>query len=255
MSAEHTPSTGGPSGPVHTPQHASSHGGEGGPILSRTTAKRPHDFLLDHEYDGIREFDNPTPGWWHIIFAGSIVFSLAYFLFFEVSIFGWTPQQSVAAAQAQAAKRLFADAGEVKPDEASILRLMADKQLMTYAQGTFATNCAACHARDGGGINGVNLTDDSYKVVRSLTDIFKVISEGANNGAMPAWKNNFSEKERVLLAAYVASLRGTTPASSKAPEGEVIPPWPTGGASQSAALRDAVRSGSLADASNGGQVR
>ncbi|MFN7337509.1 MAG: cbb3-type cytochrome c oxidase N-terminal domain-containing protein, partial [bacterium] len=29
--------------------------------------------ILDHEYDGIREFDNPTPGWWHAIFFASVI--------------------------------------------------------------------------------------------------------------------------------------------------------------------------------------
>ena len=27
--------------------------------------------LLSHNYDGIQEYDNPIPGWWHMIFLGS----------------------------------------------------------------------------------------------------------------------------------------------------------------------------------------
>ena len=29
--------------------------------------------LTDHEYDGIREYDNPCPTWWHMIFLGTAV--------------------------------------------------------------------------------------------------------------------------------------------------------------------------------------
>ncbi|MFN9977437.1 MAG: cbb3-type cytochrome c oxidase N-terminal domain-containing protein, partial [Phycisphaerae bacterium] len=39
---------------------------------------RARDHLSDHEYDGIREYDNPTPGWWHLIFIGSVFFSIMY---------------------------------------------------------------------------------------------------------------------------------------------------------------------------------
>jgi len=61
-------------------------------------AERVKDELLDHEYDGIREFDNPCPAWWHLIFIGSIVFSAFYFVFFQfgpnVGTNGWTVQRS-----------------------------------------------------------------------------------------------------------------------------------------------------------------
>ncbi len=43
---------------------------------------------------------------------------------------------------------------------------------------------------------------------------------------MPEWKSRFSEPQLVVLSAYVAGLRGTTPASPKAPQGEPIAPWP-----------------------------
>ena len=44
-----------------------------------------HDQLLDHEYDGIQEYDNPCPGWWHAIFLLTVLFSVVYFLFFHVT--------------------------------------------------------------------------------------------------------------------------------------------------------------------------
>ena len=45
---------------------------------------------MDHEYDGIKEFDNPTPGWWHSIFIVTILFAFVYFIFFQASPLGWT---------------------------------------------------------------------------------------------------------------------------------------------------------------------
>ncbi|MBA4120609.1 MAG: hypothetical protein C0513_07935 [Isosphaera sp.] len=184
------------------------------------------DPLLNHEYDGIREYDNPTPGWWHALFLGSVVFSVCYVLFWHVSVFGWTSEESIAARRVVEYQRIFGALGELSNDEPTLLKLMADQRMMAIAAGSFRGACAACHAADGGGINGVNLTDDHYKNVRAITDIFGVITGGAANGAMPAWRNSFSNNERVLLAAYVASLRGTEPGSPRAAEGEPIQPWP-----------------------------
>lgn len=184
-----------------------------------------HEHLSDHEYDGIREYDNPTPGWWHAIFLASIVFAAVYFLYY-----GYNPSASsvwgdLAAKQTEENKRIFGTLGNLEPDEATLKMLIADTKFMTVGRAQFQATCAQCHAKDGAGINGVNLTDDHYKNVKRMTDIFNVISDGAGSGAMPAWKNNMSKNERVLLAAYVASLRGTSPAGGKAPEGDAIPQW------------------------------
>ncbi|HMN96687.1 MAG TPA: cbb3-type cytochrome c oxidase N-terminal domain-containing protein [Phycisphaerales bacterium] len=181
--------------------------------------------LLDHEYDGIRELDNPVPGWWHLLFWATIAFSVVYYAFFQFSPVAWTVQDSWEAAQAEAYQRIFGELGELKPDEATIRSLMNDDRMMAVARGMFVGNCAACHGRDGGGINGVNLTDDHYRNVASLGDLLTVINRGAAAGAMPAWENRLSQNERILLAAYTARLRGTY-APGRGPEGSVIPPWP-----------------------------
>lgn len=180
---------------------------------------------MDHEYDGIREYDNPIPGWWHAIFALTVLFSLLYGTFWQLTPLSATPEEDWAGRQAAEYAKVFASIGKLEGDEATINKMRENSQMMSVAQGIFQTNCAACHAGDGGGINGVNLTDDYYKNVKQVGDIFGVINRGANSGAMPAWENRLGKNERVILAAYIANMRGTTPKVAKAPEGEKIPPF------------------------------
>ncbi len=188
----------------------------------------PTDFdkLMDHEYDGIREYDNPTPGWWHMIFLSTVIFSVVYYVFWEYSPLAYSVQEAWRGKQAAYFKKVFGAYGELKPDEATVLQMMSDETMMLVADGIFQSNCAACHAKDGGGINGVNLTDNSYKNVKVFGDVLSVITKGANNGAMPAWENRLSQNERIIMAAYAAKLRGTTPLAGKGAEGVEIPAWP-----------------------------
>ena len=44
------------------------------------------DRLLDHEYDGIQEYDNPLPSWWVWVFWATIIFSGAYIMYYHVGI-------------------------------------------------------------------------------------------------------------------------------------------------------------------------
>ena len=41
--------------------------------------------LLDHDYDGIKELDNPLPMWWLFTFFGTIIFGFIYYIHFEFS--------------------------------------------------------------------------------------------------------------------------------------------------------------------------
>lgn len=182
------------------------------------------DHLSNHEYDGIREYDNPTPGWWHLIFIGSVLFSFMYFVYYHSNPSAATPQSILQSQETSYNKKLFAAYGDVKNDLATLHKLMADPKMMDVGNAVFRTNCAQCHDATGKGINGVNLTDDSYKNVRQIEDVFNVITNGAQGGAMPSWKAQIDEKTRVLLSAYVASMRGKN-IPGRAPEGEIIPAW------------------------------
>lgn len=184
-----------------------------------------HSHLLDHEYDGIREYDNPTPSWWHTIFLSTALFGAFYFFFFTFSPMAWTPVSRLETAQKSEFQAMFAEIGELQPDAETILSLRGDPKWMAIAEGLFATNCASCHGQSGQGLVGPNLTDDAYKNIVDITDIPKVIAGGAANGAMPAWKNRLQPNEIVLLASYIAELRGRNLPGARGPEGAVIPPW------------------------------
>lgn len=184
--------------------------------------------IKGHEYDGIQEFDNPTPLWWHLIWLFTMVFSVIYFFLSLESPWFVHQVDRLEAAQLAETERLFGELGDLQADGATLVSLMSDEQWMKYGDSVFKMHCASCHAADGGGGIGPNLTDDSYLNVSTIEDIYTVIVDGANNGAMPAWGNRLHPKEAVLLSSYVASLRGNN-SNRKAAEGEVIPPWPTQG--------------------------
>lgn len=180
-----------------------------------------------HLYDGIQEYDNPTPSWWSWLFAGSVVFSLFYWLYFHSGVAGRSVVDQYNSAFADNLRRQFAEIGELTGSRAEMVKYSQDPRWLKVGEIVYATNCISCHGKDGGGIQGPNLTDDHFKNVKSIEDLATVIKVGANNGAMPAWQNRLHPNEVVLVACYVASMRGTSPASPKAPEGNVIPPWPT----------------------------
>ncbi len=196
------------------------------PAASQSAASGSGPALLDHEYDGIREYDNPTPGWWHAIFFLTILMCVPYCARYHLDEDAPTVQGDWAADQSAAYAKLFAGIGELKTDEPTILQMMGDPKWMTVAESMFKGNCATCHGDKGQGSVGVNLTDEQYKNIKTLTDFPKVITAGANGGAMPAWKGRLSQNEIVLLSAYAANLRGKNVPGGRAAEGEVPPPWP-----------------------------
>ena len=167
-----------------------------------------HGPLTSHEYDGIREYDNPTPGWWFMIFAISFVWACGYWVRYEMNTTPPTIQQDWEDEVAEVNKAVFAKLGNLQPDQETMLSLAGNADWMRVAESLFRSNCIACHGRQGQGDVGPNLTDDSYKNVKVITDIPRVIREGANNQAMPAWRARLNENEIILVGSYVSSLRG-----------------------------------------------
>ena len=121
-------------------------------------------------------------------------------------------------AQRQFASRVFA------PDAKTLFSLTKDANMLRVGKSIFQTNCVSCHGRQGEGLACPNLTDEYYIHVKKIEDFVDVISKGRNFGAMPAWGNRLQPNQIIVVAAYVASLRGTNLPGRK-PEGTIPPPW------------------------------
>ena len=193
----------------------------------------PRDELLDHEFDGIQEFDNPCPSWWSWLFFATIVFAPVYFFYFHIGKAGITVEADHQNAVNNNLKLRFAEIGELKPDETTLVKYMDEPDWLEVGKAVYLQRCKSCHGEGGAGLVGPNLTDDYYKNVEQLTDVAKVVADGAANGSMPGWRTRLHPNEVVLVSAYVASLRGQNLPSPRGNEGKEIPAWPANAAPDS----------------------
>lgn len=191
-------------------------------IPADETANKSDEILLDHDYDGIQEYDNPLPRWYKQIFLWSIVFSFCYLFYYHITGAGPSLQelyaQDMAALRAQQAQELLTH----KVTEQSLSELMADEMMMKDARALFVERCQVCHADRAQGNIGPNLTDGFWIHGKgSLMDIYQVVSNGVAQKGMPAWSKQLPPLQVRMLAAYVGSLRNTNVAG-KGPEGTPV---------------------------------
>lgn len=181
--------------------------------------------MTGHEYDGIQEYDNPTPGWWYMIFNATIVFSLLYVVIYHSVV--PTQHERHAAAENRALEVRFAELRKVPDGEEKLLAIMAEPTWLAQGASVYQSSCTLCHGQQGEGLVGPNLTDNVYKNATSLVGLYDVILHGAGNGAMPARGGAPLKNEEIaLVAAYVATLRGQNLEGPRGPEGIEIPPFP-----------------------------
>jgi cytochrome c oxidase cbb3-type subunit 3 len=184
------------------------------------TGKPEQDKILEHEYDGIQEYDNPMPRWWIWVFWATIIFSVAYAFDFTGTLRGPGREKEYEAELAEAERRWPQQSGGA--DAEALAALMTDQGALESGKAVYAQNCAACHRADGGGLIGPNLTDDHWLHGGTLVEIHKTIAEGVLAKGMPAWEKILKPEQLDAVTVYVASLHGTNPPSPKAPEGEKV---------------------------------
>lgn len=182
--------------------------------------------LLDHDYDGIKEYDNPLPNWWLTTFYGAIIFAFIYTIHYEFGG-GWTQSKELAedmshykALQQAAAQSKSSEPAE---SEEQLMAMMSKAENLTLGKEVYVAKCAACHGDQGQGLVGPNLADNFWihgKGTRA--DILKVVRTGVADKGMPPWENMLKTEEVMAVAGYAFSLKGTSPANPKAPQGAEV---------------------------------
>ena len=178
------------------------------------------DLQLDHEYDGITELDNSLPPWWLYGFYVTIGFAVVYLVYFHMlggPLSSDEYRAEMECAEADVAAYFERMGGMV--DETNVTIVEDDRRLANGAK-IYQANCVACHAADGGGGVGPNLTDDYWIHGNTINDVFKVIKYGVIEKGMTPWRNQLSATDMQDVASYVLTLVGTEPANPKEPQGE-----------------------------------
>lgn len=184
--------------------------------------EREHEVMMDHEYDGIRELDNNLPPWWVWMFYATIAFGFVYLIYYEVLPYGLTQEEEYLAEvqEAEEAKAAYLAAAKNLVDENNV-EFLADASDLNAGKGIFVEKCQVCHAADGGGGVGPNLTDPYWIHGGGVKEIFKTVKYGVPTKGMISWESQLRPIEMAQVSSYIKTLEGTTPAVAKEPQGEI----------------------------------
>ncbi|WP_192384643.1 cytochrome-c oxidase, cbb3-type subunit III [Mesorhizobium silamurunense] len=181
-----------------------------------------------HEWDGIRELNNPLPRWWVTTFYITIVWAIGYTIAYPAwpmltsatrGVLGYSSRNHVKneLAAAEAAKAKYVAAVKSK----TVSEIAADDALREFAVAAggaaFKVNCVQCHGSGAQGSKGFpNLNDDDWLWGGSAEQIQQTITHGIRFASdpdtrlseMPAFGDIITADQIAQVSAYVASLSG-----------------------------------------------
>ncbi len=193
-----------------------------------------------HEWDGIKELNNPLPRWWLWTMYATIIFSIGYVIYYPAiplineetkGISGETTRsvlvEELAAAKAEKAELI------AKVEKASVEEMAANEELRRFAiaagSSLFKVNCVQCHGSGAQGSVGYpNLNDDDWLWGGDLESIYTTIAHGARYDQdedtrvsdMPAFGDDQLEDADIAkIAEHVLKLSGSEFDAAKQAEG------------------------------------
>jgi cytochrome c oxidase cbb3-type subunit 3 len=182
-----------------------------------------------HEWDGIKELNNPLPRWWLWIFIVTIIWAIGYWVIYPAwptlfgtgerggteGVLGWSQYNKLEQelAKAEGTRQDYLDLFS----DATFDEIQNDPELYTFAlaggEAAFKDNCATCHGTGGAGAKGYpNLNDDDWIWGGTLEDVYTTIKYGirmhpeARDSLMPAFGEILSAAEISVVVPYVQSL-------------------------------------------------
>jgi len=191
-------------------------------ILTKSTPiEREKDIMFEHDFDGIRELDSKIPPWFAWLFILTIIFAAYYMIDYHIIGSGQVMQEEYNAEVriASLEREALIKSGAFVNEET--VTLLTEASGLEAGKTIFETNCIACHAADGGGIVGPNLTDEYWIHGGGIKNVFKVIKYGVVEKGMIAWQTQLNPNQMQEVASYILSFHGTTPDAPKQPEGEI----------------------------------
>jgi cytochrome c oxidase cbb3-type subunit 3 len=189
-------------------------------ILGLRPLSEEKDMMMEHEFDGITELDNPTPAWFMWLFYSTIAFAFVYLFYYHVFNIGKLQNEEYAIEMqaATAEKTAFLSKSGNNIDENTV-KLTKDAAVISAGQAIFAANCIACHGDKGQGLVGPNLTDEYWLHGGNVNSLFKTIKYGVPEKGMIAWEKTLNSKQISDVSNYILSLKDSHPSNPKAPQG------------------------------------
>jgi len=193
-------------------------------FASRVKVPLDSDNTNGHEWDGIKEMNNPLPMWWVGLFIITVIFGLTYLYLFPGlgtynGKFGWTEVKQYEVEVAKNNEKiapLYAKYAAMPVEDVAKIPEARD-----IGKRIFLNNCAACHGSDAKGSRGFpNLTDTDWLYGGSPERIKETIT-GGRIGMMPPMAAAVGSEEDVKnVANYVLSLSGSIHDSGRANAGK-----------------------------------
>eukprot|EP01037_Dinobryon_pediforme_P044043 gene44043-55517_t len=160
------------------------------PMANKDIDKHSGVETTGHEWDGLKELNNPLPKWWLYIFYACIAWSIGYYVLYPSwpGLNGYLPglvghsNRLEALADVEAAKALRAvNAKDLAT--ASFEQIRSSPALLqfalAYGKSAFGDNCAPCHGSGATGGHGYpNLQDDDWLWGGKIEDIYTTIRYG-----------------------------------------------------------------------------
>jgi cytochrome c oxidase cbb3-type subunit 3 len=172
--------------------------------------------LMDHEYDGIGELDNPPPRWIMALFYITIGFSILYGAYYF-----WLKQGDHQDAEYAKRSERHDEKFKLNTQSSGDIVLLTDAASIDAGKTIYKEmNCFACHGMNGeGNAIGVNLTDEFWLHGCKIQDVVNVIKNGVPAKGMTPFKAQLSDDKIQKVSSYVLSLKGSNPPNAKAAQG------------------------------------